>query len=487
MNNPLINTNIKPIDIKLLVLVVFSFLLVLFSGLPPKAEAGTAILKIDPPQGTFYVDSSFDVSIILDTGGETINAVEAELFFPPNILQVTTPTAAQSFIAIWTSPPTFSNKDGYVRFQGGVPSPGLKTSQGVLSTVTFRATQPGKVVLELKNSRVLLADGSGRDILGTTLGARYTISVAPPQGPFVYSSTHPEYTKWYRDKNVNFAWDKDADVSEFSWSFDKVPNGVPDTVADGDKASVSFENIEDGLWYFHIRANKGNVWGGVTTFPVKIDTMSPAMFTVELDPKNRVTEGTRTLAMFRTTDTLSGIDRYEVKVVNISGAEKTEGSTFFIEGESPYTLPELSVGNYDIIVRAYDIAGNFQESSVKLEVVKPVTPFFLTRGLKLGFLLAPWPIAIIVSFVITIIVGFFVFKFWRKHRHIKKKGHELKSRIGEELASIQKKMAEDLAARKELSESLGRIKNLSKTSLGSSDADASEDKKGGGENKPQLS
>lgn len=431
-------------------------------------EAGTATLKIDPPQGTFYVGSSFDVSVILDTGDETVNAVETELRFPPNILQVTTPTAARSFIAIWTSPPTYSNQEGFVKFQGGVPSPGLKTSQGILSTITFRATQPGNVVIELKNSRVLLADGSGTNIFSSALGARYSIRVPPPQGPLVYSPTHPEPAHWYRDRNVSFAWEREEGVSEFSWLLDQVPNGVPDTDSEGDRTSITYDSLDDGLWYFHIRAKKGDAWGGITTFSVKIDNSPPAQFAVALDPKDKVTEKTRVLALFGTTDALSGVERYEMGMVNVSESGTTQASTLFIEGQSPFVLPEVPVGIYTVLIRAYDLAGNFRESSVTLEVRKPSFAPFLTRGLNIGITVILWPLAILVSLGITGFLGFQVLRRWREHKQVKietkKSVGNLKGRLREELLTMQQKIASDANLRERMGRQLKNIERLAGSS-----------------------
>jgi len=449
-----------------LVLLVFCVGSVL---LPRAVEAGEATIKIDPPQGTFYVGSSFDVSVILDTGGETINAVETELRFPPNILQVTSPTAARSFVAIWTSPPSYSNQDGFVRFQGGVPSSGLKTSQGVLSTISFRATQPGSVVLEFRDSRVLLADGSGTNIFSSALGARYTILIPPPQGPIVSSFTHPEFTKWYRDRTAAFNWIKDKGVTEFSWSLDQNPNGIPDTEGDGERTAVSYDNLEDGLWYFHIRAKKQDVWGGVTTFPVKIDTAPPAQFLVELEPKDKVTVKTRTSVIFRTTDALSGLDRYEVNIVNVSGPGQTRGSTFFVEAESPYVLSDLPQGVYNIVVRAYDQAENFQESSAALEVREPAFALFLTQGFDLGFRVVRWALVILPLLGVMFVLGFLVLRFWRRHREVRKvkdtgKGiGKLQERFEKEIEGLQNRVVEDRALRERFGGQLKKLSDLNKT------------------------
>ena len=67
-----------------------------FFALPVAARAaGSASLYVGPSSGTFTVGSTFTVSIYVNTGGQFVNAVEANLSFPPNMLQVVSPTAGK--------------------------------------------------------------------------------------------------------------------------------------------------------------------------------------------------------------------------------------------------------------------------------------------------------------------------------------------------------------------------------------------------------
>ena len=68
-------------------------------------KAAAASLYLSPSQGTFLLGSTFSISIYVDTKESEINAVEVDLRFPPDILQVTTPTAGESFISEWITPP----------------------------------------------------------------------------------------------------------------------------------------------------------------------------------------------------------------------------------------------------------------------------------------------------------------------------------------------------------------------------------------------
>jgi len=105
------------------------------------AFAGSATLYLTPSKGTFFVGSTFSVSIYVAPKGNEINAVEDALKFPPDIWLVPTPTAGESFITEWLTPPSYSNTGGKITFKGGIPG-GIKTSAGLVSTVTFRAKSP---------------------------------------------------------------------------------------------------------------------------------------------------------------------------------------------------------------------------------------------------------------------------------------------------------------------------------------------------------
>ncbi|MBI3571908.1 hypothetical protein HY091_00015, partial [Candidatus Kaiserbacteria bacterium] len=132
------------------------------------AAAAGAALTISPTAGTYEVGALVDVSFIVDTGGQSINAVNADVLFPADKLQVVNPAASTSFISLWVTAPTYSNADGTINLQGGLPNPGIKTSAGVISTVTFRIKAAGPATIRYApSSKVLLNDGQGTNILSS--------------------------------------------------------------------------------------------------------------------------------------------------------------------------------------------------------------------------------------------------------------------------------------------------------------------------------
>jgi hypothetical protein len=220
-------------NIRTLVLVAFSFVLVVFSVLPLAAEAASAELYLSPSSGSFLVGSTFSVSVFVNTEENEINVVWADLKFPPEILQVTSPTAGTSFITNWIVPPNYSNEKGIISFRGGVPG-GIITSAGLVSSITFRAVASGEAKIEFEeDSKILLNDGQGTDILTTKINGDYHIMVPPSEGPKVFSPTHPNPNVWYSDSSPTFSWEKEDGVTDFSFSFDQNPNGRPDGIAEG--------------------------------------------------------------------------------------------------------------------------------------------------------------------------------------------------------------------------------------------------------------
>ena len=153
---------------------IFAFVFYVVCGFLPffaYAQTNASGLFLRPSQGSFFVGSTFDVSIVLDTKGAAINTVEVELLFPSDILQVASPSTGYSIVQVWASPPLFSNKEGKVYFVGGIPSPGIETSNGIVLTMTFRAIAPGEAKIEFGPQTKVLAN----DALGHFLNFQFLL------------------------------------------------------------------------------------------------------------------------------------------------------------------------------------------------------------------------------------------------------------------------------------------------------------------------
>ncbi len=382
-------------------------------GIPRVTVAAT--LRLSPGAGSFILGSTFDVSVVMNTQGKAVNTIEVELLFPPDKLQIANPSLGKSIVQIWASPPTFSNQEGRIYFIGGIPSPGITTSEGVVQSFTFRVVAPGEARISFGNNLSVLAnDGLGTELLTQTSPGLFRLILPPAQGPDVFSPTHPEEGKWYKDPNPIFKWTSVPQSQGFSYSVDHDPQGAPDTEVDSLDAEATFSNLESGVWYFHVREKAGNTWGGVSHYAIYIDTLPPAAFGIDVSPSLR-TSSKSPIARFFTTDSLSGFDHFELKLVPLRSGP-TE-STFFFEGSSPQQLSGLRSGRYELIVRAYDKAGNYRDESETLNILSSVFQFVSPEGVDFIFFFAPWAVLLPIVSVITLAVLVFVAAMWRRHRH----------------------------------------------------------------------
>ncbi len=390
--------------------------------MPFIVTAEGASLYFSPNTGTFFIGSTFNVSIFVNTGGNNINAVKVDLKFDPQKLQITSPIAGKSFISVWIAQPTYSNIEGTVSFQGGVPSPGIDTSSGLVSTITFRVISPGEAFIEfLDSSQVLLDDGKGTNILTSTGESLYSLKIPPPAGPKVFSSTHSDQNKWYKNNNPAFAWPKETGVTGFSYSIDQNFHIVPDNISEGSHSSVSYADLEDGIWYFHIKAKKGGGWGGVTHYLVQIDTTPPAIFKLSFEPtlNSPVTAAKASVVSFITTDALSGLDHYEMKTIDLKKTIEKKETSFFVEVNSPYRLHNLDLGEHEIVIRAYDQAMNWRDSSERIEIVPSTRLFYISKsGISIFTIFLAWWKAILFLVPLLIFIAINISRWWKSHKYI---------------------------------------------------------------------
>ena len=442
---------------------IFNLLILILLFLTTSSVQGAgASLYLSPQAGTFFVGSTFDISVFVNTEGNSINAVQVDLKFPPDILQVTSPTAGSSFISIWADQPFYSNTEGLIGFKGGIPSPGINTSSGLVSTITFRAKAPGKAIISfLDSSKVLLADAKGTNILKTATQGEYLLIVQPPEGPKISSPTHSCLTCWYKNNNPTFFWEKEPGVTDFSYSLDQDARGIPDNISEGGSTSAIFNDVLDGICYFHIKAKKENVWGGVSHYPIQIDATPPRDFKIKIERIGGVT-GARFFAYFTTEDLLSGIDYYEVSTIDLSDPQMS-ANPFFVESSSPYRIPYEAAGKYAVLVRVYDKAGNFIESKSILNIVSPFISY-TEKGIRIKNLFLPWWLIYGLVIFLLALLGFGIYYLLLKKKslakRLKKEVAEAEKEI-EDVRKLERRIGEmrslEEEARKERERLIGRL------------------------------
>lgn len=405
-------------------LSIFSkiFLLSLFLYFFTPLLSSASTLSVSPSTGTFSVGSTFNVSLLLDTKGKEINALQAFISFPPDKLQVVSPSIGQSIIGVWTVAPKFNNSKGTLDLRGGIPG-GIIASSGLLTNITFRVKSVGEAVIKYTDgSRVFLNDGKATDDLSDTNSAVLQFRLPPPQGPIVVSETHPDQSAWYSNPVAILRFTNEASgVEGYSYVISNDPTTVPDNISEGVKQTVSYSNLADGVHYFHVKSLRDGVWGGVTHFAIQVDVTPPAEFSPEILPGER-TSSTKPVIQFVTTDASSGFDHYEIKLEPLSlesveASKEMGGKNFFIETTSPFIPVSLSVGSYNVVVRAYDKAGNHREVTKHLTIVTPWFRFINDQGIHVkNWFIISWMWIWIIGLLLLILLAYTAYKVW-KWRH----------------------------------------------------------------------
>src|SRR3989338_2532916 len=447
-----------------------SICLITLTSVTEVNAAGTASLSLSPSQGAFIVGNSFDVSIFVNTNGNDINTIEVNVKFSPDTLQIVSPSAGQSFISVWITQPTFSNEQGTIHFAGGLPSPGINTTAGLVYTITFRAKAPGTGTIEiLPNSKVLLNDGKGTNILTSVTKGSYSLTLAAPGGPEISSSTHPDQNAWYKNNNLVFSWTRGLsaaqpveNMTEFSWWFDQDPRGYADNKADGTGLNASYSDVQSGIWYFHVKGKISDLWGQQSSYAVRIDNTPPAAFTPNISPDGSK-PNERRIVSFTTTDQHSGLDHYEVKVLPLD--ENTGAEPFFTEHTSPWLTTSLGIGRYQIIVRAFDKAGNWQDGTLTItnEPPPPTLKEKFNQGIIVnGRFIAWW--MILTGSIILLLLLLLILILWRRaHEDVSEQIQETLEKAHERLRRQHGKIAAELKEEEEVKEVLSQeLKDLEK-------------------------
>lgn len=130
---------------------------------------------IIPSKGQYRLGEIFPMKIEIVGVGEPINAVQVDLGFNPDRLEVVEVSTEDSFANIFIQK-EINNKAGYARLTGGLPDPGYFGDRGVFGTVFFKGKNPGLAEVEfLPSSKVLANDGRGTNVLKDYSSVGYLI------------------------------------------------------------------------------------------------------------------------------------------------------------------------------------------------------------------------------------------------------------------------------------------------------------------------
>lgn len=349
--------------------------LFVLSGFFLAGRVSADTIFFSPSQANYSVGKTFSVQVLVSSPAVSVNAVSGTISFPPEKIQVVSISKTDSIVSLWVQDPSFSNAQGTVNFEGVILNPGFKGSNAKAITINFKVIGAGVANLSLSSASLLANDGSGTNILRNVGSASFNnVSLAPVPttavepvadsknpAPLISSDAFPDQKKWYTATAGTFSWDVPSDATETLVLFDKSRTSVPTKSYKPAISSKVIEDIENGIWYLHVRHKTKSGDTGIAHYRVNVDTTAPSNVTIR-DVSNPEKASSKADLSISAVDGDSAISRYKI---SIDGAD---GINWQDPGDGIYTTPILEPGQHNIVVRAYDEAGNSSSASTDITV-----------------------------------------------------------------------------------------------------------------------
>ena len=356
-----------------------------YFGWTTAVEAAT--ISLSPSTGVYTSNSTFSVRVNVNSDGKPINASEGTISFNPKELSVVSVSRGSSIFNLWVTEPTFSNSAGTISFSGGLPS-GFTGSAGNIMSITFRAVGSGTAKANFSSGSVLANDGKGTNVLTSMNGGTYTIqaaTVAPapeeviveyiapantPGAPSVSSPTHRDQKLWYTAKNAVLNWDVTGGVIAVRTLLDERTTGVPTKVYESPIKTITLNDLDEGVSYFHVQFKNADGWGKITHYRLAVDSEKPTAITIS-QPDGADKNSPEQILTVEVSDATSDIKRFKVQADNSEPFEITRDSA-----TGTVKLPALEPGYHTVIIEAFDDAGNSIIGNYSFSIESFEPPFF---------------------------------------------------------------------------------------------------------------
>lgn len=327
---------------------------------PPTFTIFNSVLQLVPDQNIIQRNIEQRVQVVLLSGGEAINAVQAVIAYDPSVAEAKEIVTTRSFC----QPDLFVEKiidpaKGEIRIACGLPSPGFNGLRGIVAEVIFQPVRTGQLDLQLTDeTQVLANDGLGTNVLRAVTNASYQVTdQAEAARLTIYSPTHPNPARWYQRREIEFTWPKIPDTL-YAVAFDQMPDTRPDGTRIATGHATAEQVNRDGVYYFHVAPIRNGTHGPASHLTVRIDATPPAK--PDIRASTTVLKPGELLRLrFASTDTMSGLQK-----------------NYYVRIDQQVRLPTLPtmflafdrVGSHTVTVRVFDQANNYRDAALAIKV-----------------------------------------------------------------------------------------------------------------------
>lgn len=359
----------------LIIIAIVFISYILSASMVFAADARVALDK-----STVEENQTFTVTIFTDTKGVSINNIEGNLSFPNQLVSVESVSTSSSIFSLWVEQPTFSNTNGTLSFNGGIPTPGYNGSNGKVISIVFKAKKAGVAQLAFSSLNIYANDGLGTNVTSLSSGNSITITAHQipktetvvsgdlPPLPSVTSIDRPDPERWYMIHSALFSWNVPIEVTSVQLSFNTSPESTPIVTYTPPINHKEITDIQDGVHYFHVRYQNAFGWGKIAHRKIMVDNTAPSRVHFE----SSITPNSLMTLNISSEDKTSGVSTYTISVDGVLAVEipAENGSTTIV-------LPPLPQGEHTVSVTAYDRAGNHTDYADTLSFPKIKTPTIL--------------------------------------------------------------------------------------------------------------
>lgn len=228
--------------------------------------------------------------------------------------------------------------------------------------------------------------------------------------PEIYSAIFLDSESWYAVREATFTWEVPAGVEKVAVDIVDAPDTEPMTSYTPPIGELTLDHatLTDGVHYVALQFKDASGWGAVTYKKLMIDTVPPLPFDIRVETENGAPR-----LIFGTTDDLSGIDVYEVRV----GGDDPFHVTL-AEAEAGYVLSSYKDGVYPVFVTAYDRAGNTITAYVHVSITAGWTSAPPTAAPEADRLSDALQNANIVILILSLIIVMLMIQYFRGQRRL---------------------------------------------------------------------
>lgn len=377
-------------------LAVIIFVLIFL--LAKRTDAASLSIELSSTQ--VKVGDTVTATVYVNAGGEAVNNVEGEIAVPSDILYIQSVGTAGSVLNLWVEQPSYYQ--GSVSFNGGITNPGYSGSRGRVLIVSMKAIKNGNASVVFQSSSVRANDGLGTDVLRSKSGAVLAVAnkaeaktpitdtktidvnkitpVTSPDvspinklalnAPVIESVLAADSNKWYNTNKTTFTWKIPDEAIAIKSLFNNKANSDPSLQSVATSKSKTIENIADGIWYFHLKYKTTDGWSKVAHKKIKIDTSGPD----KIDSNYELNDLGLVKLNILAHDKLSNVIR-----LNLIPEKSTPISLKNIKNSSAsHVFSSEYSGVKDIIIEAFDEAGNKNSKTIAIDFPRILPPEIIT-------------------------------------------------------------------------------------------------------------